>query len=307
MATEDKKNDPTLADLGVSEAVAKDSEEAAAAGVMLQDPPDEVLDRAVMAALTAGDADIDGMSAGELRTEAKRLRGGIRSHRDQRGDDRCWKDDEKLYALVPDGMAQTALDEALMRPNCERFFRLRVNPRDRFSWGDVPGGSMFPVLDQAELELPSLIMVAEDWQSLLVDDERPNVERLWMPYGEGRLMLHVIHPCSPGESLYHPHPWASAMRIHEGWYETAHGHGPPDGPPPPMGEKKAYGPGHRYEMVNPEAWHFVRPLGDAAITVMVTGKPWRMPGNRKGRSLGPLSDERVQEMLALFRGLYPRR
>jgi hypothetical protein len=150
-------------------------------------------------------------------------------------------------------------------------------------------------------------MVPGDWQSLSVDDEKPFVDRLWMPYGEGRLLLHVIHPCAPGEPLYHPHPWASAMRILDGWYETAYGHGAPDGPPPPMGEMKALGAGSRYEMVNPEAWHYVRPLGGPAVTVMVTGKPWKAPGNRKGRNLGPLPAWRAAEMLEIFRRHYPRR
>lgn len=254
----------------------------------------------------AHDDDLGTMRHHELLAEAKRLRDGIRAHRDQRGDDRCWLDDEKLYALLPDGVpARTHMDFELMYPNCKRFLLTRVHPNDRFAWGGVPGGSMFPALEQAERELPSLLLASSDWQSLLVDDEKPSVERLWMPYGEGRLMLHVIHPCAPGEPLYHPHPWPSAMRIVDGWYETAYGHGPPDGPPPPMGERKALGAGSRYEMVNPEAWHYVRPLGGPAATVMVTGKPWGASGNRKGRGLGPLSPARIDALLDLFRGAYP--
>jgi hypothetical protein len=27
----------------------------------------------------------------------------VREHRDQRGDDRCWRDDRKLYASLPEG------------------------------------------------------------------------------------------------------------------------------------------------------------------------------------------------------------
>lgn len=243
-----------------------------------------------------------------LRTEVRRLRDGIRSHRDQRGDDRCWLDDEKLYGLLPEGVqARTHMDFELMYPNCRRFLETRMHPRDRFAWGGVPGGSMLPVLEQAERELPALLLSREGWQSLLVDDEQPHVERLWMPYGEGRLLLHVIHPCGPGESLYHPHPWASAMQIVDGWYETAYGHGPPEGPPPPKGEPKVVGAGHRYEMVNPEAWHYVRPVGGPAYTVMVTGKPWHAPGNRKGRGLGPLPEERIADLLRIFRPHFPKK
>lgn len=258
--------------------------------------------------MTERDDDLAAMGADALKAEVQKLRDGIRAHRDQRGDDRCWLDDERLYGLLPDGVpARTHMDFEMMYPNCKRFLETRVHPRDRFAWGDVPGGSMLPVLEQAERELPALLLRREDWQSLLVDDEQPHVERLWMPYGEGRLLLHVIHPCVSGQSLLHPHPWASAMHILDGWYETAIGHGPPDGPMPQMAAPKVVGKGHRYEMVNPFAWHYVRPVGGPTVTVMVTGKPWKAPGNRKGRSLGPLSDARVGEMLDLFRSFYPKK
>lgn len=252
------------------------------------------------------DDEISRMDMETLREEVRRLRSGIREHRDQRGDDRCWLDDEKLYELMPEGIpACTVLDPELMMPNCQRFMSLRVHPRDRFSWGNSPGGSMLPVLEQAELELPSLLLARDSWQSLLVNDEHPNVERLWMPYGAGRLCLHLIHLCGEGESLYHPHPWPSAMRILYGKYETAYGHGSPMDAPPPRGATRTHGAGDRYEMVNPLAWHCVRPIGEPVLSVMVTGKPWASPGLRKGRSLAPLSDARISEMLYMFRSYFP--
>ena len=36
------------------------------------------------------DHDIQKMSIEELAQEVERLRNGIRKHRDQKGDDRCW-------------------------------------------------------------------------------------------------------------------------------------------------------------------------------------------------------------------------
>ncbi len=258
--------------------------------------------------MTDHDEDVARMDAAALAAEVRRLRAGIRSHRDQRGDDRCWLDDEKLYGCMPEGIpARTALDPELMLPNCQRFIETRVHPSDRFTWGEVVGGSMLPVLEQAERELPALLLVREDWQSLYITDEQPLVERLWMPYGEGRLLLHVIHSCPPGRSLFHPHPWGSAMHILEGYYETAYGHGPPDGPPPARGKPKVLGAGDRYEMVNPNAWHYVRPLGESAVTVMVTGKPWNRGGVRKGNALRPLSSFRVDTLLGLFRHFFPKK
>ncbi len=243
-----------------------------------------------------------------LREEIRRLRAGIRTHRDQRGDDRCWLDDEKLYALLHEGVpARTSLDIELMLPNCRRFIETRQHPADRFAWGATPGGSMLPILEQAEKELPALLMVPEDWRSLHINDEKPYVQRLWMPYGEGRLMLHFILPCKPREALFHPHPWPSAMRIVWGEYETAYGHGPPDGPRPAMGEKKILRAGDCYEMVNPEAWHYVRPIDVPVVSVMVTGKPWDTTRARKGFELRPLGSGEAAILLGIFRMYYQKK
>lgn len=56
------------------------------------------------------------------------LLAAVRKHRDQRGDDRCWQDDDELYAALPEGKAgaDTRLpppDE--MRACCERYILSR--------------------------------------------------------------------------------------------------------------------------------------------------------------------------------------
>jgi hypothetical protein len=60
-----------------------------------------------------------------------RLVQAIREHRDQRGDDRCWEDDAKLYAVLGegDGEAETALPQkAEFLKSCERFYEQRQCP-----------------------------------------------------------------------------------------------------------------------------------------------------------------------------------
>jgi hypothetical protein len=47
------------------------------------------------------DEDLDGMSREELVTEAKRLRAGIRAHRDCSGHDLCWYHPH-LWSLLPE-------------------------------------------------------------------------------------------------------------------------------------------------------------------------------------------------------------
>ena len=54
----------------------------------------------------------------------------IRQHRDERGDDRCWIDDKKLYnRTIGAGQVNTALPpfEEMMN-NCKRFFSSRQDP-----------------------------------------------------------------------------------------------------------------------------------------------------------------------------------
>ena len=47
------------------------------------------------------DEDVDAMSVDELRAEVKRLREGIRAHRDSSGHELCWHHPQ-LWGLLPD-------------------------------------------------------------------------------------------------------------------------------------------------------------------------------------------------------------
>jgi hypothetical protein len=50
------------------------------------------------------DDDVSGMSREELMSEVKRLRAGIRAHRDSSGHDLCWHHPQ-LWGLLPERMA----------------------------------------------------------------------------------------------------------------------------------------------------------------------------------------------------------
>lgn len=64
-------------------------------------------------------------AAADARVE--RLRDAIRAHRDVRGDDRCWMDDETLYGVLPEGYAPPSRDSDIELENCKRFIALRHN------------------------------------------------------------------------------------------------------------------------------------------------------------------------------------
>jgi hypothetical protein len=64
-----------------------------------------------------------------LRAEVARLQAAIRLHRDQRGDDRCWMDDEALYAVLPEGYTPPERDTAVELERCRQYIECRRNPR----------------------------------------------------------------------------------------------------------------------------------------------------------------------------------
>lgn len=77
------------------------------------------------------DTDLHAMSLEELKLEIQKLRDVIRYHRDQKGDDRCWVDDLRLYELLPEGAEgydPTLPPEEEFLANCKRFCRSRQTP-----------------------------------------------------------------------------------------------------------------------------------------------------------------------------------
>jgi hypothetical protein len=167
---------------------------------------------------------------------------------------------------------------------------------------------MLDVLERLEAELPALLADEAGWNSLDIDYHPPRVERLWRSWGDDyRVSLHRIHPCTAEQALFHPHPWPSAMRVCDGVYEMAIGYGAGSTPPPIAAHVIAAGD-LRYEMTDVDAWHYVRPIGGPAMTVMVTGRPWQRDaaGAEPDAPLSPLAAERRAELLAWFRAFYIR-
>jgi hypothetical protein len=66
--------------------------------------------------------------AKDLLAEVRRLQAAVRHHRDQRGDDRCWMDDEELYRALPEGFTPPPRDSRVELANCERYIASRHNP-----------------------------------------------------------------------------------------------------------------------------------------------------------------------------------
>lgn len=163
---------------------------------------------------------------------------------------------------------------------------------------------MLNTLHEVLRVLPTLIADAAGWQSLDVSYHPPRVERLWRQYGPHRIYLHRIYPCAPAEALFHPHPWPSAMRIVSGTYEMALGSGA-GREPPPVAATVMMVPGSEYEMVEPDGWHAVRPIGNPALSVMVTGAPWDRPAPKSTAPLSPLEETAKRSLLDEFQTHFP--
>lgn len=66
----------------------------------------------------------------KLYIELDKLRNAIRYHRDQKGHDRCWLDDIKLYELLPEGVADydgSLPPEEEFLENCKCYYKLRTD------------------------------------------------------------------------------------------------------------------------------------------------------------------------------------
>lgn len=164
---------------------------------------------------------------------------------------------------------------------------------------------MLDKLSEVEKMLPELLKNEQQWSGLFIDYHPPFVERLWLQWDNHRISLHCIHPCAKEEALFHPHPWPSAMKIVRGNYEMAVGYGLGNTPPPvaaliilPMGSS--------YEMTDPNAWHYVRPLTGESYTLMITGKPWARESPQPNKTLRPLSKEQRRKIFDLFKFFYRR-
>lgn len=162
---------------------------------------------------------------------------------------------------------------------------------------------MLDVLYDVEKRLEDLLLWEDGWNSIFVNYHLPFVERLWRQDGENRIYLHRILPCERKNSLFHPHPWPSAMRICQGRYKMSLGYGKGD-TPPPIAATLIMQPHSVYEMTSEDAWHNVVPIGMPTMSLMVTGKPWNRTAPKSHTQLLPLSQEKRDEIRAFFYSYY---
>ena len=67
-----------------------------------------------------------------LQFQLQNLRDAVRAHRDARGDDRCWLDDEELYKMLPEGYTPPARDTSVELDLCRKFILNRRHPKTTY-------------------------------------------------------------------------------------------------------------------------------------------------------------------------------
>jgi hypothetical protein len=121
------------------------------------------------------------------------------------------------------------------------------------------------------------------------------------------MFLHRIWPCD--KALFHPHPWPSAVLVLSGVYEMGIGYGVGKKGPPEAATVLLTA-GSSYEMIEPDGWHYVRPIGKPSLSLMVTAQPYDIHhlGEKKPtEKLHALSDDAMESLINAFRLLHLER
>lgn len=88
---------------------------------------DPIIEHVRNTKLSKHDVDLSEMPIEKLREEIVVLRNAVRLHRDERGNDRCWIDDARLYGALPEKIGATSQlpQWPEFQANCRRFWELR--------------------------------------------------------------------------------------------------------------------------------------------------------------------------------------
>lgn len=152
------------------------------------------------------------------------------------------------------------------------------------------------------------------WKSLNIDYHPPQVLRLYRDIKIGnqecRLYLHkILHTNEP--CLYHKHRWPSAIVILYGSYEMGLSYNKESIPPlstkleTPTISTLVLTPGSAYEMLDPHGIHYVKPITDMSLSVMLSGPVFKdvYTKESKHKALHVLTDDQIRELLTDFRNV----
>lgn len=120
----------------------------------------------------------------KLAAEIEKLRVAIRKHRDQRGDDRCWLDDEELYKVLPEGYTPPERDTSVELHNCEQFIACRHNPATVYVSPEIEIARLREEVATLKKELAEFTAK----EGLLNSERSPEPLRVVLVYPDGRIV-----------------------------------------------------------------------------------------------------------------------
>lgn len=166
------------------------------------------------------------------------------------------------------------------------------------------------ILKSLEPDIKLLLDKPEVWKTLDVDYYPPRVERLWTELNGYRVYLHTIHPTN-SPCLYHKHKWPAAFKQVSGQYEMGITYSIDE-----IDSEEAYqlpnlsrfiiSQGSYYEMTQTDCLHYVKPLGDISMSIMLTKDLYPEADIRKevlDRELEQLSEEDKIRILNNYKSL----
>lgn len=164
---------------------------------------------------------------------------------------------------------------------------------------------LLTILNDKSLIL-GLLSNPEIWNTLDVDYFPPRVERIYTNIGENRLYLHLIHktdlPC-----LFHKHSWPSAIIMLDGSYEMGIAYSSDnissdDAYKLPIAAKMYMNEGSGYEMTDPNGLHYVKPITEYSLSVMLSGPKYKNIEPEIGSTFTfeNLSSDRKEYLLKIF-------
>lgn len=185
---------------------------------------------------------------------------------------------------------------------------------------------MKSVLEEMEQKIPALLADRTQWKSYLIDYQPPYLMRIFCDVyceylqSNVRVNLHYFFPTTKEaleehclaankdnevENLYHPHAWASCMRILDGTYDQWIGFATQRGLTtiPPKVHYMTLQQGDSYAMNHPWLWHQVIPRANAAVTtLMVTYIPpkWDQETPKSTKHLRSLTEKELSFMFTHF-------
>lgn len=122
------------------------------------------------------------MSLFNLAVEVERLRTAIREHRDTRGDDRCWQDDETLYKTLPEGYEPPRRDASVELDLCRQYIACRRNPATEYVSPQRRIEELEKFISQylpnGEVKLDDLLAILKVVESTEERMAQPRIERL---------------------------------------------------------------------------------------------------------------------------------